>query len=406
MDKNIQTYEQSYFASCSAGLEPILSKELQAMSAKKVTVSRGGAEFKGDIPAIKAVLNSRTASRILRKLCSFEVLDEKGIYQAASTIPWNRVFNPHLTFKVQTIISNQVFKNSIYTSQLLKDAIVDHFRKTSGQRPNVNINEPDVMFVLRGESTNRGPIKVSIYVDLCGNPLHERGYRVSQVAAPLKENMAAGILLISEWGPDGKVLIDTMCGSGTFLIEGALIKYDIPPCFMHLRSKKTWAFQKLNFFAEHKELPFAFDTEVQDCRRRVTNGMTAIKTSEPCIFGMDIDEKAVRAAKENLNMAGLADKIRVEQVDALRSSPPVKDPDGKAIAICNPPYGERIGDIKKLDEMYYLYGENLKNNFKGYSAVIFTGNLDSAKHISLKPLYKTPLFNGRIECRVLRYPLY
>jgi len=388
------------------GLENILSKELQSVGAKKVTISRGGAEFKGDTPAIKAVLNSRTASRVLKKICSFEVVDEKGIYNSAVKVSWSNIFNSHLTFKVQSVISNQVFKNSIYTSQLLKDAIVDHFRKAKGERPNVNVSDPDVLFILRAQSSGRGPILISIYVDLCGRPLHERGYRVNTVAAPLKENLAAGILLISEWGADSSTLVDTMCGSGTFLIEGALIKYNIPPCFMHLRSKKVWALQKLNFFAENKDLMLAFNSEVQDCLKRSVDGLTAMRGSETCLFGLDIDDKAVRAAKENTIMAGMADKIALTRGDALKTSSPVKDPGNKALVICNPPYGERIGDINKLDEIYYLYGENLKNNFKGFSAVIFTGNLESAKKISLKPQFKSPLFNGRIECRVLRYPLY
>jgi len=406
MDKNIHSYEQCYFASCSLGLETVLSKELQSFGAKQVTIARGGAEFKGNSSAISAILNSRVASRILKKVCSFEAPDEKTLYRNAVQISWSKIFDVNLTFKIQAIISNQVFKNSVYLSQLFKDAVVDSFRKTTGKRPNVKLNNPDVNLILRAERLGTYSAKVSIYIDLCGTPLHERGYRINSGPAPLKENLAAGILLVSEWDNNSDVFIDTMCGSGTFLIEAALIKFDIPPSFVRIKSKKPWAIEKLNFFKEKPELKVAFDTEIKNCRQKSMAGLEKAKSSPVRIFGYDINDVAIMGAKENIMLAGLGSTIKVTQGDAIKITPPVINPEPKSIVLCNPPYGERLGEKEKMDELYYLYGENLKNEFKGYSAVIFTGNFESAKKISLKPQYKTPLFNGKIECRVFRYPLY
>lgn len=406
MDKNIHSYDQSYFASCSLGLEEVLSKELQSFGAKKVTITRGGAEFKGDSPAISAILNSRVASRILKKVCSFGAPDEKALYRNALQVKWSDVFDADLTFKIQSIISNQVFKNSIYLSQLFKDAVVDSFRKTTGKRPNVNINSPDISLILRAERTSTALTKVSIYADLCGRPLHERGYRINNGPAPLKENLAAGILLVSEWNNNSDTFIDTMCGAGTFLMEAALIKYDIPPSFLRLRSKELWAMQKYNFFKKNADLRTMFDAELKNCKEKAVKGMEKAKSGSANIFGFDINKVAVSGAKENIMLAGFGSVIKIEQGDATTIASPNNTPGPGSIVLCNPPYGERLGDKEKLDQLYYQYGENLKNNFKGYSAVIFTGNFDSARQISLKPQYKTPLFNGKIECRAFRYPLY
>jgi putative N6-adenine-specific DNA methylase len=406
MNRNIQLYEQSYFASSSTGLESLLSKELQSLGAKKVTLSKGGAEFKGDVPAIKAILNLRTASRVIKKICSFELLSEKDIYSNAINIKWDNIFSPQMSFKVHSIISDNSFKNSMYLSQILKDAVVDKFRKISGQRPNIDTEHPDVTLILRAERHLKGLQRISIFVDLCGSPLHERGYRVSTVTAPLKENLAAGILLLSGWGAESGVLIDTMCGSGTFLIEGAMIKYDIPPSFIKINKENPWAIKKLKFLSSNISLSKAFDDEILACKKRASDGLQRLKKDANCIYGLDLDKKAVNASNENLLMAGMKDSIKVELHNSLTAPTNNPEPRPKSIVICNPPYGERIGDIEKLDELYYLYGENLKNNFKGYDAVVFTGNMESAKKIALKPILKTPLFNGRIECRLLKYPLY
>ena len=406
MENNIHSYDQAYFASCSIGLETILSKELQTFGAKKVTISRGGAEFKGDTSAIAAILNSRVASRILKKVCSFETPNEKALYKNAVQINWSKIFDVDLTFKIQAIISNQVFSNSVYLSQLFKDAVVDSFRKAVGKRPNVRLDSPDVSLVLRTERFKQDSIKASIYIDLCGEPLHQRGYRITAGPAPLKENLAAGILLISEWGNNSNIFVDTMCGSGTFLIEAALLKFDIPPCFTRIRSKKPWAIQKLNFFKQNTQLREIFDAELKNCSQKTINGFKKARGSEASIFGFDINNVAVSASKENVMLAGFSNIIKVAQADATKVSPPVNNPQALSLVLCNPPYGERLGDIEKMGDLYYNYGENLKEQFKGYTAVIFTGNFDSAKKISLKPQYKTPLFNGKIECRVFRYPLY
>ncbi|MCX6112437.1 MAG: THUMP domain-containing protein [Proteobacteria bacterium] len=272
----VQSYTQSYFASCAVGLEDVLSKEIQSSGGKMVTLERGGVEFKGaEIIAIKAILYSRTASRVYKKLYSSPIETEKNIYEMSKNIPWDSIFDLKQTFKIRTLtgyglqtIYPDAFKNSIYLSQMAKDGIVDFFRNKFKDRPNVDTEKAEVNILLRvvatGGTTQYGkdtiPARIprsataSVYLDLCGTPLHQRGYRINQGEAPVKENMAAGIIKLMEWDHEKEVFIDSMCGSGTFLIEAALIKTDIPPSFMKIlkfaRSPeyRYWDFLGLKLF--------------------------------------------------------------------------------------------------------------------------------------------------------------
>ena len=441
MSSNIQTYSQSYFASCAVGLEEVLSKEIQALGGKKATLERGGVEFKGpEITAIKVILNSRTASRVYKKLYSSPIKTEKNVYDMSRSIPWNSVFSLEQTFKIKTLIGYGIqtfypdsFKNSVYLSQTLKDGIVDLFKSKFKDRPNVNTEKADINLLLRISISNKdkflltASLTASVFMDLCGNSLHQRGYRITAGEAPVKENMAAGIIKLMEWDQEKDLFIDSMCGSGTFLIEAALIKADIPPSFLKVMkfSKnpelRPWLFLGTNFFLNNPTLKEEFNSEILSCKQRIEDGYKKLRAEEPKIFGFDINTDTIRACAENISAVSLSEAIKVKQIDASKLK---WEGEEKGVVFCNPPYGERLGganansasggwrgpgssdENEKLKKLYFEYGENLKNNFKGFKAYVFTGNLELKDSISLAPSRKIPLFNGPIECRLLKYELY
>ncbi|MFH1223712.1 MAG: THUMP domain-containing protein [Pseudomonadota bacterium] len=423
MDIRLQEYTQSYFASCAVGLEELLSKEFQSLGAKKVTLNRGGVDFKGtDETAVRGVLYSRTASRVYKRMFSFPVTTEKDIYAGGIQIPWYKFLAVDKTFKIKTILgyglryatygsttaSNTTegsFRNSLYVSQLLKDSIVDYFRKKSGKRPSVDLEKADVKILLRivpAEKTG-APSTATIFLDVSGQPLHQRGYRSEGGKAPIKENAAAGVILMTGWDPNGQFFMDTMCGSGTFLIEAALIKGDIPPSYLKIADLRN------NI---HGDLKKAFENEFDAYKQKISDGLKTLReqseTNGITIFGSDSDANSLTICAKNIAAAGLQDVIKLKKIDATNAIPPA----GKngtmlnGIVFCNAPYGERLGDVESLGELYYEYGENLKNNFKGNTAFILTGNPDLQKRISLKPERKIPVYNGRIDCRLLKYSLY
>jgi putative N6-adenine-specific DNA methylase len=441
MSSNIQTYSQSYFASCAVGLEEVLSKEIQALGGKKVTLERGGVEFKGPgLTALKAVLYSRIASRVYKKLYSAPIRQEKDIYNMSNRIHWDTVFNLEQTFKIRALVGYGIqtyfpdsFKNSIYLGQTLKDGIVDVFRTKFQKRPDVNTEKADVNILLRISISNQDKramtamLTASIYLDLCGNSLHQRGYRISVGEAPVKENMAAGIIKLMEWDHEKEIFIDSMCGSGTFLIEAALIKGDIPPSFLKVlkltknSQLKPWNFLGLKFFTDDPELKNEFAVELAACKQKIDDGYKRLKADCVKIFGFDINTDTTRSCAENINSILLSEVIKVRQIDSTKLK---WTDDSKGVIFCNAPYGERLGganastpsggkrgfggayEDEKLKTLYFEYGENLKNNFKGFKAYVFTGNPEMKDSIQLAPSRKFPLFNGPIECRLLKYELY
>jgi len=431
MSVKAQPYTQSYFASCAVGLEEVLSKEIQALGGKKVTLERGGVEFKGvEIIALKAILHSRTASRIYKRLYSSSIVNEKDIHEFSKDIPWNSIFDIKQTFKIRTLTGYGLrnlfpdsFKNSVYLTQMVKDGIVDFFRIKFKDRPSVEMEKADVNILLRvvpngGEAQFdnnnvylKGPrsATASLYLDLCGTPLHQRGYRINQGEAPVKENIAAGIIQLMDWDHEKEVFIDSMCGSGTFLIEAALIKADIPPSFMKILKfarapeYRYWDFLELKFFTDNQKLKDEFNAEIDICKNRMEDGHKRLDSEEPTIFGFDINTDVIRSCADNLSAAQVKKAIQVKQID---SSTLKWDSDKKGVIFCNPPYGERLGDMEKLHTLYRDYGDNLKENFKGFKAYVFTGNPDLKNSIILQPSRKFPLFNGPIECRLLKYDLY
>jgi len=246
----------------------------------------------------------------------------------------------------------------------------------------------------------------TVFLDLCGRPLHQRSYRSKGADAPLKENLAAGIIKLMDIGPDD-AFIDSMCGSGTFLIEHALIKADIPPSYLNVMHylknphKKAWSFLNILSIERNKELNLILEAEFSDCITKAKNGLKELKGAK--IIGYDINNDTLRMCQQNLSNAFLDGIIKVQRGNATQIKPELEGP---GIIFCNPPYGARLGEGEALSALYENYGENLKNNFRNYTAYIFTGNLELAKEIGLKPKRKFPLFNGPIDCRLLKYELY
>jgi len=293
MAKEIIKYKNEFFASSPTGLEEVLEQELKEFGAKQTKVVKGGVHFES-FPevAIKSVLYSRTASRIYKKLFGFEVKIEKDIYYQAKEIKWKAVFNLDQTFKIQVIqgkspqgTKRSKFQNSMFLGQQLKDAIADRFRDDTKERPNVDKVTPDVSLLMRVEpNDNPHSVKedVTILVDMCGLPISNRGYRVKSFSAPLRENLAAGILKLT--GYTGKeVLVDAMCGSGTFLAEAAMIKNNIPPSFIRLIDAKEhednlpWDFLHLNFYTKDKYLVENTNKFIEEAYLQSLSGLKNLK---------------------------------------------------------------------------------------------------------------------------------
>lgn len=411
----VEKHSFDYFASTSTGLEGLLEQELKALGAVNTRAQRGGIAFEakdGMVP-LKAILKSRLASRVFKALYSFEAHSEKSMYQDLAALDWKNLLDVNQTFRLTTIFGKLprergVFTNSQFTTLKAKDAIVDWFNHHQGKRPSIDKENPDVSYLLKVDDAGEGLYKVQFMLDLCGEPLSNRGYRQFKTEAPVRENLAAGILLLLNWDPKVEGLVDGMCGSGTFLIEGALIAGDISPQFLKLteweRGRKPWAFLESPWFQKDQNLVAEFDKFARETMQKDRQGHQGLLKNGPVIVGNDNDAKVVMAARENLRMAGLAEMVPLTQKNAEDVLPHGE----KCLFICNPPYGERLMPEQEEDlkALYHGVGENWKKNWKGHRAGVLTGNLPMLKVISLRTSQKIPLFNGDIECRIAEYKLY
>lgn len=409
MSKNFK----SFFASCPKGLEELLQKEVLAQGIEEAYIGEGGVTFYSfPDKALDVIFNSRIASRVFMELYTFQIKGERDLFDAAFGPTWSNVLDLEQTFKITTLLDSKAsfyFKNSLTISQILKDAMVDKYREESGgERPSVDTKNPDVSFLLRIEDDRKNRSwKARVLLDLCGDPLSNRGYRVNTHSAPLRENLAAGIVMLTEFNPKKDIFIDTMCGSGTILIEAALIKGEIPPSYLKIRrlierKYKSWDFLGHKWFAEDPILQKKFEDKVNRLYSSILQSINTLDHHQ--FYGYDKDRRALEAAKENMKEALiLGNVITLSQQDACVLTPPAEAP---GIVICNPPYGERIGDKEELEDLYYNYGENLKKNWKGFRAFILTGDQELRKQISLQTSRRFELFNGALDCRLLRYELY
>ncbi len=371
-------------ATTQFGLEEVLAEELHQLGATIDKVGQRAVEFSGDMQlCYEANLWCRTAIRILRPFAGFYAPDEKTLYREAGRINWADYIQPDQTFAITAVVNKSNLEHSLFVAQLTKDAIVDQFRNRTGERPSVDVKNPDIRLHLHMIEN-----EVVLSLDSSGDSLHRRGYRQQTNVAPLNEILAAGILLLADW--DGhKTLVDPMCGSGTILTEAALIAQRIAPGLYH---QGKFSFQNWPDFDQALWDSVRLDAE-----------QARLEEPQALIVGSDISAEYIDLARENVSAAGLEDFIRLAVRDVKDATAPKGEP---GLVVMNPPYGERIGEEAEMDALYKTIGDTLKSGFPGYDAYVFTGNLEAAKRVGLKASRRIPLFNGPIDCRLLKYELY
>ncbi len=378
--------ESDFFATAPSGIEPLLAAELAELGATHLKPARGGLHFRGTLEtAYRACLWSRTASRILLPLAEFPVADSPALYAGVLDLPWEEHLAPEGTLSVEFSGNCPGIDHSHYGAQRVKDAIVDRFRARCGQRPSVNRQQPNLRIHAQWRD---GQATVSL--DLSGDSLHRRGYREATVTAPLKETLAAALLLKSGWpeiAAAGAPLLDPLCGSGTLAIEAAWIAGDRAPGL----SREHWGFSG---WLGH--IPALWNRLLKEARERWAAGQPRI----PPIFASDRDPKAVRATLTNAGCAGVADHLRIERREWIAVEPP---PGAPGLVIINPPYGERLGEQEDVAALYIQIGERLKAHFAGWRAALFTGNPDLGKRMGLRAEKVHTFHNGPLECRLLRF---
>ncbi|OMG56429.1 RNA methyltransferase [Azonexus hydrophilus] len=364
-----------YFAICPRGLEELLLEELRAIGAEELRSTHGGVHFSGDWSVCyRANLESRLATRILLHIVTGPYAKEDDIYRLAVRQLWPNHFAVSRTMRVVTTAIKCPLKSLDFVTLRVKDAVCDRFREDLGERPNIETRNPDVsVHVFLTENT------CTLYLDTSGQPLWQRGFRKASVDAPLKENLAAGILKLSGWQP-GMPLIDPMCGSGTFLLEAVQMALDRAPGL-----DRGFAFELLKKF---EALEWARIRAAAEARVKPAERMD--------IRGWDNDDRAVRATRRNLQEAGFGNIVTVDQGDILEIAPLNET----GILVTNPPYGERIGEADDLAAFYPQLGTALKRHWAGWNCFFFTADLRLPKLVGLKPSRKTPLFNGPLECRL------
>ncbi len=363
------------------GLEPVLAEELLRLGAKDVEKHNRAVAFTGDVGFLyKANLCLRTALRVLIPIEEFLVQNEQDLYAGIKRIPWEVFMGADDTFAFAAKLNSDLFGHSQYAAQLAKDALADRFREKTGKRPSVDVEDP----TLRIRLFIHGDL-CSVSLDSSGDSLHKRGYREQTNLAPLNEVLAAGMVLLSGWDRMSN-FVDPMCGSGTILIEAALIAANIPPGVY----RKSFGFQRWN----------DFNAELWE---KVYNGaMERISGNKPVILGGEVSKNVARKAETNIAIAELKEEIEVRNT----AFEDLEAPAGRGVVIINPPYGERMDEDVDINAVYKMIGDTLKKNWAGYDAWVLTPNMEAAKYIKLTPKPKIRLFNGALDCRFLRYELY
>ena len=370
--------QERFFAPCPRGLEALLAAELGELGASDIGTAEGGVSFGGTLPlAYSANLHSRIASRVLWEIGSGRYRNEDDVYRGVYSLDWQRLFDPGLTIRVNVAAVASPLKSLEFITLRIKDAACDKFRAQTGSRPSVDTAQPDVRIHAFLDAE-----RFTIYLDTSGEPLFKRGSRQMAGEAPLRENLAAGILTLAGWTP-GTPLLDPMCGSGTLLIEAAQIARRIPAGL-----KRRFAFENLRNF------------DAAEWVRLMGNAEAQIRNdSRTPIFGSDLFGDALKLARENLAAAGLADAVSLKQANVLEISAPAAE----GVLVANPPYGVRLGEQESLAAFYPQLGNALKKKFAGWRVHLFTADLRLPKLIGLSPSKRTPLYNGPLECRLYEF---
>lgn len=362
------------------GFEEILADELVKLGAQRVEQGTRMVSFYGDKGFMyKANLALRTALKILKPIKQFKVFNETSLYNGVQSIDWTEFLSVHQSFLIDATIFSEQFNHSQFVALKSKDAIVDQFKKKFDERPNVDKDHPDLR------------VNIHIQQDICtvsldasGASLHHRGYRTATNIAPINEVLAAGILILSGWKGQSNFL-DPMCGSGTFLVEAAMIACDIPPNI----NRKEFGFEKW------KDWDADLFEKVEDSL------IKKIREFHFDILGYDKAPSAVSKAKDNVKNANLEEYIKVEQLNFFETE---KQTEGLLHMVFNPPYGERL-DID-LERFYREIGDTLKQSYPGTNSWFITGNVEALKFVGLKPSRKIKLFNGQLEARLVKYEMY
>jgi putative N6-adenine-specific DNA methylase len=383
----------SYFCPCPRGMEAALAEEIGEIAQHSTTLKvhnqvPGGVHCSGSlVDAYRLNLHSRIASRVLMRMASTSYANENDIYDLVLEQPWEDWFDTDHTIRVDVTAVKSPLKSLEFTTLKIKDAVCDRFRDQFNKRPSVNTREPDMRIVGFLDQRN-----FTIYLDTSGEALFKRGWREETGDAPLRENLAAGLLRVSGWKP-GTPLFDPMCGSGTILVEAAQMVQGIPA-----GARRRFAFEKFR----------DFDRQAwQDMKAAIKPNPLP---SEPTIFGSDISGDMVAMTRHNLKVAGVLFEVPLKQIEAQEVKAPTEQP---GILLTNPPYGERIGvrgdSTMAPDEMavqfYQAFGTTLKQRFAGWTAFLFTADLSLPKLLRLKEARKTPFFNGALECRLFRFDM-
>lgn len=362
------------------GLEEVLAKELINLGANNVEIGRRMVAFTGDKEMLyKANFCTRTAVKVLKPIKEFKAKDADEVYEEAKKIDWEKYMDVKSTFLVDSVIFSENFRHSKFVAYRVKDAIADYWReKSGGDRPNVVISNPDLRI-----HVHIAEDEVTIALDSSGESLHQRGYKTATVQAPLNEVLAAGLIMLTGW--DGECdLIDPFCGSGTILIEAALIAQNVYPGVF----RKEYAFEKWK----------DFDADLFD---RIYNDDSQEREFDHKIYGYDINRQVVQIATNNVLNAGVKDIVSVEQRDFYEFEQPLD----KAIMITNPPYGDRI-TTDDIFDLYETIGKNLKRNFVGNDAWIISHHEELFDKIGFRPSTKYALFNGSLECEFRKYQIF
>jgi putative N6-adenine-specific DNA methylase len=383
----------SYFCPCPRGLEAALAEELGEIAQQGTTLKvhnqvPGGVHCSGALAdAYRINLHSRIASRVLMRMAHASYANENDIYDLALAQPWEDWFGVHHTIRIDVTAIKSPLRSLEFTTLKIKDAICDRFRDICSERPSVDTRTPDMRIVGFLDARN-----FTLYLDTSGEALFKRGWRLDTGDAPLRENLAAGLLRVSGWKP-GTVLFDPMCGSGTILAEAAQMLAGIPP-----GARREFAFERFNGFNAKEWLAIKGSVKPNPL------------PDTPTIFGSDISGDMIVMTRNNLNKAGITFEIPLKQIEAQEVKPPTDTP---GIILTNPPYGERIGvrgdSTIENDEMatafFSAFGTTLKQRFAGWQVFLFSADLGLPKLLRLKEARKTPFFNGALECRLFRFDM-
>ena len=362
------------------GFEPILARELRNLGAGNVIEGTRNVAFEGDIGFMyKANLCLRTAIKVLRPIATFKIFNEHQLYKRIFELDWPTIFDGEKTFAFNATVHSDTFSNSMFVALKAKDALVDRFRKEGLKRPNVDVRHAQIRIDVHIQENN-----CTVSLDSSGNSLHQRGYKLATNIAPINEVLAAGLLLMSNW--DGRTnFMDPMCGSGTFLIEAAMIACNIPPNI----NRDGYSFQNWK----------DFDDSLFE--KIVDSSLNKTREFHHKIIGYDKAPSAVRKAQENCVEANLAEYVTVERKDFFRTEKPIEGP---LHMVFNPPYGERLNI--DIPDFYGKLGTTLKHGYPGSNVWMITSNMEALKHVGLRSSRKIKVFNGKLESRLVNYEMY